>query len=346
VKTADVDWLVMAADRSGGGRGVSGQSLARFLQTYFGRRAVRLIAPSAWRKSAVSADTLAIGLPTSLEPGELSRLQCRRLIAFDYLDQHELAWTPEQAAAIRDRIAAYLKPWRESAWNYDVRMALLPIRRYTRLAIALRSERVLSALPERFWPKLHDVAFVGRPNAVRLFQSDTVVPVEQRIQWLLELRTQAPELRFWGGLMGLHDSIERLHELTTQFGDLAALVHSARKVSFPTYFYNLCRSRVVLAPGGNVPWSYRHYEALYSRAVVVTIDFREREMLVPLPNEGMIHVADNAPVLPAIREALAWSREQPQLGSQNVAHLERYLRYGSYSRRRPDLMRRFLAQLA
>src|SRR5262249_46797467 len=101
----------------------------------------------------------------------------------------------------------------------------------------------------------------------------------------------------------------------------------------------------LLAPGGNVPWSYRHYECLYAGGIVVTNDFRERDLLVPLPRDGMIHVPDGQPVVPAIREALAWSRWRPQLADDNRAHLERYLSCAGYSRRRSPLVDRFLAQL-
>src|SRR5690606_28574898 len=124
--------------------------------------------------------------------------------------------------------------------------------------------------------------------------------------------------------------------------DLTPLQHTARKVNFPTYYYHLCRSRVALTPGGNVPWSYRLSEALYSGAEVVSIDFRDREMLVPLPNEGMIHVPDGESVVPAVRQALAWSEERPQLARNNYRHLERFLRWGNYSRTRPELMQRFV----
>lgn len=340
-----VDWLVIAADRSHAGRGVSGYTLASFLRTYFGRRAVGLLAPDAWRRRPITAETLFVGFPSSLEPEALARLECRRLIAFDYLDHHALAWTNEQGDAVRERIQAYLKPWHETAWNYDLHMGLLPIRRYARLSAALRIDRLLHAPPVNPWPKLHDVAFIGRPNAVYLFQGGREAPIEQRVQWLQALRNEAPEFRFWGGLVGIRDNPQRLQALAERFGDLAPLEHASSKVGFSKYFYHLCRSRVVLAPGGNVPWSYRHYEALYSRAVVVTIDFRQREMLVPLPNEGMVHVPDGASVVPAVHEALRWSRDRPQLGQENVAHLKRYLRYGQYSRRRPELMQRFLAQL-
>jgi hypothetical protein len=68
-------------------------------------------------------------------------------------------------------------------------------------------------------------------------------------------------------------------------------------------------------------------------------------MLVPLPTERMVHVPDGESVLPAVREAMELSRRRPELGEENVTHLERYLRFGAYSSRRPALMERFVAQL-
>jgi hypothetical protein len=116
-------------------------------------------------------------------------------------------------------------------------------------------------------------------------------------------------------------------------------------VSFSAYLRALQHSRVLLAPGGNAPWTYRHYEALYAGGVLVTIDFTKRDMLVPLPTEGVIHVPDGAPVVPYVREALELHGRRPDVGEQNIAHLEQYLRFGNYSRARPKLIERFLAQL-
>lgn len=336
-----VDWLVISADRTDAGRGVRGNTLFRFLRTYFGRQSVQLRKPAEWRRNPVAADTLFLGLPTSLQPDELSRLQCRRLIVFDGLDFQKSQWTEEQSEAIRNRTIAYLKPWRETVWNYDVRMGLLPIRRYERLAAAIAVQRACRFSPS----KVHDVAFAGRPNQVELYKNGKIVPSEQRVEWLLALRQEAPDLRLWGGLVGAADYPERHRQLLERFGDISPLECSAAKVGFAQYYYHLCRSRVALTPGGNAPWTYRHYEALYSGTVVVTIDFREREMLVPFPNDGMINVPDGESVVPAVREALEWSRKRPELAKQNFLHLERYLRWGMYSRSRPELMKRFLDQL-
>ncbi len=339
-----VDWLVITADRTDAGRGVRGFTLAGFLRVYLGRRAVAMQSPEQWRHEPIAADTIFLGLPSSLAAEEIEKLatRCRRLIVFDYLDQQELAWSDEQAATLRQRTDRYLKPWFERAWRHDLRMGMLPIRRYPRFTAAVAVDRCARRLSARPAPK-YDVAFVGRPNETRLYVDGRVERIDQRFHWLCELVRDAPEINLWGGLVGICDGARG--RIESSHGDFHDLLHRDDKVGFSVYYRAMRRSRALLAPGGNVPWTYRHYECLYAGGVVVTIDYRERDMLAPLPTEGMVHVADGASVLPAVREAIELSRRRPELGEQNVAHLERYFRFGAYSSRRPAMWERFISQL-
>ncbi|MBL9162043.1 MAG: hypothetical protein JNL18_04790 [Planctomycetaceae bacterium] len=339
-----VDWLVITADRTNAGRGVRGQTLACFLRTYFGRRAVAMQTPEQWRRGPAVAETIFVGLPSSFTPEELQRLgaSCRRLAAFDYLDQQELAWTPEQEATLRQRTDCYLKPWFERAWRHRLRMGMLPIRRYGRFTAAVAVDRFARRWTRRP-ARTYDVAFVGRPNETRIYVDGRVEKMDQRFHWLSEIVRDAPELRLWGGLVEICDGARG--RIESSYGDFHDLLHREDKVGFATYYRAMQRSRALLAPGGNVPWSYRHYECLYAGGVVVTIDYRERDMLVPLPTDNMIHVPDGASVLPAVREAIELSERRPDLGEEYVAHLEQYLRFGAYSSRRPALLERFVSQL-
>ena len=341
-----VDWLVITADAPGIGRGVRGYALVWFLRTYFGRRRVRVCTPKQIRDDAdVSAKRCLIGLPSSLTAEDLDRLAARagdaKFAMFDYRDQHELAWTTEQEPALRRLSNQYLKPWFEPSWDYDLRMGLLPIRRYGRFTTALRIDRAISKVGIQD-ERNYDVGFVGRPNLTRFYEEGEIRFVDQRAQWIHDLKRQAADLRFWGGLVGIDD--ERRKSLESKFGDISSLLHSQQKVRFGEYYRSLKRSRVVLAPGGNVPWTYRHYECLYSGAAVVSIDYRRRDMLVPLPRDLMIHVPDGQCVAPAVQEALERFRRERDLGQKCIAHLERYLLFGAYSRRRSALIQRFVSQ--
>lgn len=300
--------------------------------------------PEQWRHGPLIADTIFVGLPSSLSPEDLDKLatSCRRLIVFDYLDQQQLAWNAEQERALRQRTDCYLKPWFERAWRHDLRMGMLPIRRYGRFTAAVAVDRCTRHFKPKA-PPIHDVAFLGRPNETRMYVDGRVEKVDQRFEWIRDLKREALDLDVWGGLVELSDKARR--RLEPRHGQFPDLMHSQSKVGFATYYRALRQSRVLLAPGGNVPWSYRHYECLYAGGVVVTIDYRERDMLIPLPCDRMIHVADGESVLPAVREALELSRSQPELSEENFAHLERYLRFGAYSSRRPALLERFVSQL-
>lgn len=341
-----VDWLVITADSPGAGRGVRGHALLWFLRTYFGRRSVRCIKPDQLDQlSDLQAKYVLLGLPTTTSAELIAdlraRIQCDRFAVFDYFDQHQLAWTSEQEGPLRELTGLYLKPWFEPTWDYGMRMGLLPIRRYGRFTWALRFDRWLAPLRSARRP-VHDVAFVGRPNLTSVFRDGQVQQIDQRTRWLIEICRDAPELKLWGGLVETNP--QRREQIIKKYGPADALFFSGDKVNFGAYFHNICRSRVLLAPGGNVPWTYRHYECLYAGAAVVTIDFRHRDMLIPLPRESMVHVPDAGSVVPAVHEALQLYNDRPTLGADNRAFLEQYLRNGAYARDRVALQDRFVAQ--
>jgi hypothetical protein len=342
-----VDWLVITADDVDAGRGVRGYALVWFLETYFGKRQVAALTPDEFRKSPIAASTLCLGLPSSQSAKEIEQLirnaRPRRVAVFDYLDQHELAWTAEQAAVLRRHTDLYLKPWFEPAWNYDLRMGLLPLRIRSRMSTAVTLDRIARRLGRKAQPR-HDVAFLGRPNRTRLLCNGEVEKYDQRLIWLRELQRQAPELKFWGGL-SRGDDPDHVEQVA-QFGDFSDLRYPAGKARFGAFWKALSHSRVLLAPGGNVPWTYRHYECLYAGGVVVTIDYRQRDMLIPLPVDLMVHVPDRAAVLPSIREALEYSEARPWLRDDVYVHLDRYLKRGAYSADRPHLIERFRRQFA
>jgi hypothetical protein len=341
-----VDWLVITADQPGVGRGVRGYALVWFLRTYVGRRRVKLRTPRQVRRGGLGwCDTLLVGLPTTLTPDEIRRLVAetrpRRIVAFDYLDCHELAWTPEQESVLRELSCRYFKPWYEPGWNYGLRMGMLPLRTNAQLFWAIAWDRLQQKLRRRPGPRC-DVAFLGRPNTTSVLVAGEVKRIDQRVSWLKDLKS-CQDIHLQGGLTEWNNANFRQRQAVDP--SLGALCFERNRVSFPAYWDMLRKGRVVLSPGGNAPWTYRHYECLYAGGVVVTIDFRQRDMLVPLPREGMIHAPDEASVVPAVREALALRERRPELAEENFAHLERYLHYGCFSKSRPALFERFVAQL-
>src|SRR5512138_548477 len=334
-------YLVVMSQMPGHGRGVSGRTLLGFLRTYAGHRAVAACsAADLLDGSAPAAETVFLGLPSPVTDRHLARLRSRRLVLFDLHDHHYPLWSAENEPVLRRASPLYLKCWNDERWDFGIGMGLAPIRRYGKLRLALELGRLRRALGLAEPRHRYDVLFLGAATGGETRgQGQAEVP-NQRVKWLLELRDAGHGLHHWGGLLERTIS----PELRARHGDLSGFTIRG-KVPFRRYFHALRTSRVALTPEGNAPWSYRHYEAIYARSLIVTSDFRPIRTLIPLPNDGMIHVGPHEPVLPAIERALRLREERPELLEENVRFLERWLDRGMYSRRRPDLWERFVAQL-
>ncbi|MBI5067877.1 MAG: hypothetical protein HZB56_06530 [Deltaproteobacteria bacterium] len=335
------EFLVVTSVSAAHGRGVSGHTLAGFLRTYAGRRAVETCTPDELLAGGPrSAKTVFLGLPSPAGERHLARLRHRHLVLFDLHDHHYPLWDDANRELLRSASGLYLKCWTDERWDFGIRMGLAPVRRYAKLRLAVEAGRLRRGLGLPEPDHRYDALFLGAATGRDPRGADPALVPNQRVSWLLELRDQAPELKVWGGLLARSVS----PGLQERYGDLSRFVLRG-KVPFHRYFAALRRSRVALTPEGNAPWSYRHYEAIYARSLLVTCDFRRLHTLVPLPSEGMVHVEDGAPVLPALERALRLRRERPEILEENVRFLERFLAGGLYSRRRPELWERFVAQL-
>jgi len=334
-------YLVVMSEMPGHGRGVNGRTLLHFLRTYAGRGAVgACTAADLLGGGPAGAEHVFLGLPSSVTGRHLARLRRRHLVLYDLFDHHYPLWSDANRALLQGASGLYLKAWNDVRWDFGISMGVAPIRRHLKLRLALEAGR-LRRLVGRPEPRYrYDVLFLGSATGRNPAGQDPALVPNQRVTWLLELRDQGGHLARWGGLIGRTVT----PELVARYGDLAEFTMRG-KVPFREYFRALRTSRVALTPEGNAPWSYRHYEAIYARSMIVTSDCRPIRTLVPLPNDGMIHVEPGQPVVPAIERGLALRRDRPEILEENVRFLERYLERGMYSRRRPELFERFLAQL-
>lgn len=329
-------YLILSADYPCG-RGTRGLNLYRFLRIYHGGRAVRIISTDELlRGDRLDAEVVFIGMPTRLSREHLAKLRFGRAVLFDYHDGPRPAWLESDEELLRSLTDLYLRPWVEDSWDFGLRMGVLPIRRHFKLTACVRWRSAVRAMGLESRRRIHDVAFVGEATAN---QSD----YHQRVEWLREIKRAGDRYSFWGGIAARKSAGDSLRARFPDFDDFA---YPGGRVGFLTYFSHLCRSRAALAPAGNARWSYRHYEAIYAGAILVSADFRHSRTLIPLPCEHMIHVPDGDSVLPAIDQALALRANSPDLPQENIEFLERYLRDGDYCRKKPMLMDAFLEQLS
>jgi hypothetical protein len=319
------------------GRGSRGKNLARFLAIYHGRKSVQEVTSRELLDGPpTSAKTLFIGLPSDVGKEHLRNVKFQHAVLFDYQDGPGPIWQQSDRDLLVSLTNVYLKPWVEPDWDYGLKMGVLPIRRHSRLKWYLQCQGYFSWLRDpHVRRRKYDVAFVGNATAL-------AGRFHQRVEWLREIRAAEGRYSFWGGLVVRQRDRDHLAE---QFADLETLSYPHGRVQFVSYFRNLQRARVALAPAGNARWSYRHYEAIYAGASLVSADFRRARVLIPLPMENMHHVPDHHPVLPVIDEALSDREQHPEKTVENVQFLERYLQHGDYCRSKPELMDRFLEQL-
>jgi len=315
-------------------------SLFWFLTAYFGRSKVQLLRPSELldRKTKLKTDMLFVGIPTHLNAQHLAGIQFNRLVLYDTSDNDELNFEFSDRQFLESQTNVCLKNWRDDRWQETLKIALLPIKRppwNNRLRSALNFEQLERSVGGPV-NKRFDVGFVARPTGS--------LTTNQRLRWLVEISTQRPDYKLWGGLVG-NPQMRALAEKEIPPAILQSLWLNKKKIGFQKYFAGLKQSKVALAPSGYAPWSYRHFEAIYAGCVVVSNDLSHYEFLVPFPRETMVEVGDNEPVTPAIDRALSMLEQSPNIALENRKYLGRWLDRGKYSCRCKDTLDRFFGQL-
>ena len=311
-----------------------------FLVEYFGRSSVKLVRPSELlvRGQTLETDWLFVGLPSSLGPEHLRNVKLRRLVLYDSTDHHGVNFGNSDVECLLGETNTCLKNFRDRRWDPPCHIGLLPIKRpplnnrlHAALSLAPWKQRLGRQPSKRF-----DVGFVARPTGT--------IETNQRLRWMVELKRRRPDLSLWGGLVGG----DRWREAFQSHSDadlLEACWLNRRKIGFFRYFDGLCQSRVALAPSGYAPWTYRHFEAMYARCLVVSNDLSHYEFLIPFPRDRMVEVPEGESVVPAIEKALAMCEADPEILDANLAYLNRWWDAGKYSRRRTETLERFMAEL-
>ena len=313
-----------------------------FLREYYGPAAVTLTRPSELlrQRGKLKTDWLFVGLPTTLSEEHLRRLDFDRMVLYDSTDLHGVNLDYSNQSLLFRHTNICLKNWRDDRLDYPCEIGLLPIKRpplnnKMHAAVRMASAKKRLGLAAK---KAFDVGFVARPTGN--------IAKNQRIRWLIDLKNQRPDLKLWGGLVGGRPWREFAKEKSAE--DLQILEScwlDRRKIGFFQYFAGLCQSKVVLAPAGYAPWTYRHFEAIYARSIVVSNDLSHHEFLIPFPREGMVEVADGGSIVAGIEAALTLYESSPSVVESNVQHLDRWLDNGTYSRKRRETVDRFWAQL-
>jgi hypothetical protein len=325
-----------------GGRGARGRNLEVFLKLYYGSSSVSTVSVERLSsKASFSVDHLFVGIPSTISSKELERVTYKKLHLFDYRDNEKAIWGDTDESLLRSKTNSYLKAWTQKDWDEGFEWGTLPIRRNSSLPYYLKFCRLTKGRSYISRERSIDTTFLGNPVVIWKENYGSKM-VNARIQWLEEIVSKG-QFTFSGGFF-MHGSVtEELKAASS--ASLQPLFLNKGRINFASYFNLMLNAKTALAPPGNALWSYRHYEAIYAGAIPLSSDFRDAEMLVPLPNEGIVHVPKGESVIPHLGGALRLKKDIPELPARNLEFVEQFMKDGAYHRTRIKLLERFMSQL-
>ena len=214
---------------------------------------------------------------------------------------------------------------------------------HAKLSYAIQLQSAISVIRPAT-RRRYDVGFLGYPTVTTTVDaSGQHVRMPQRLDWMTEFATSVDTVSFWGGLIVDGEwKVAIKHRLAA----LSPVIYARRRIGFHRYFGTLSQCRVILTPGGNARWTYRHYEASYAGGTLVSVDLTGTRMLVPLLTDNIVMVPDHAPAMPAIERALAVDEiERRDRAADSIRHLEQFYDRSSFSRRKPMAFERFIGEV-
>ena len=336
-------FTVIHADKPSVGRGCRGRTLSLFLKCFAGQRNVRdLKSSNLSRRRMESADYLFIGIPTRLTSSQLSSFNARNVILFDYADCPEADWNDSDRKFLTSLTDRYFKPCVSNHWNPKVHWGCLPLRRNWKLTTELIKRRVREKGKPQIPEKKYDIGFMGYPTCLTEKYGANHFQYPQRINWMKELAGQRDWTK-WGGICS---NTKWRKKLEQTHGDLSDIYIRNNRLPYRHYFKHLNQCRTVLTPAGNARWTYRHYESVYTRSMMLSTDLSAYRLLIPLPKSNLVYVEDHASILPFISLATSLFNKNSELVLDAERELEQYLRNGQYSRQRPLVWERFESELS
>lgn len=312
---------------------VDGRILHDFLDVF---QRSRLVAVPAGERRGPEAccQVLFVNAAMAHVAERMGRIRAGRTIFFDYYDELERKVHPETAVFLAREGFPYFKTSRLSGSASPQVAGLLPIALPRKLSGMLRPWRRLR-VPRLF--RRTDVYFQG---STTFFLEPDGSRYHQRVEWALEVARMSGVRKHLGliPLYGLQD------ELMARYPELSSGIWCQAE-SYARMFRRLSRTKIVLAPAGHGRWTYRHLEALYAGAVVVSNDLAKIETLLRWPLEAMVLVPDHAPLEPVLRRVLGSYGEYADRLAAGGAVITGQLAGGRWCRSRPEVFERFIAHV-
>ena len=337
-------FLVIHSDDPSLGRGSRGQTLANFLRCFAGYRNVRELASSELsRRRSETAECVFIGVPTRLKPEQLSLLMASQIILFAYTDAPDTTWGASDSSFLLSLTNRYFKTCVEPQWDPSIHWGCLPVQTSWKLTLELWKRSVREWRGGGKIPKKEvDIGLIGGSDSFQQKLGSKKVLYPQHLKWMKELACQNRWTK-WGGICV---DKKGLADLQDRYGNVSDIIcRQSSRLTYRKLFQKMSASKVMLAPAGRSRWTRRLHEAVYARSMILSTDLSESRLLIPQPVQNLVYVEDHKPVSPFIPVAHSLFNVNPDCVLDAERELERYLRFGQYSRQRPRVWERFEEEL-
>ncbi len=335
-------FVLLGSDHCHRKGGLSNSPLSQFLKIFYSDQELRILTSAQLdHHRPISTEFLLVETPSSHRRDQLGGIRYQKAVLFDESDCWWFNETQEQQDFLGSLTDLVLKTHVDRSHNHSFHLGTLPTYRKKKLQQYLRWKAMKEAVIGRRSKRNIDLFFIGAPTRLQTSTEGSSRDYNQRLEWLSEVMAENFPFRFEGGFDGTNRELIQTFEQDD--GDLSPYLAS-RRYNFYSYFNQLSRSKVAMVPTGFARWTYRHYEAVYAKSVMLSTDMTNVELFVPL-TPHIINVSDHVPLLPYIEQGIHMFDEQSDLLEENVKFIEQYYDNGRFSKRRPKALERFLLQL-
>ncbi len=307
-----------------------GITLANFLRFFTTNDAICVIEPdNLATHSPIKTEYLFICLPSPVSLDALDTIQWKHcaLCVFDDSVEATCLDDLERFSSVAQTL---LKPAIDRGLEYPVQhIGCLPIR--------FRS--FYNMAPTWLCRRRYDCSFLGDATYFDGYH--------QRIDWVNELKQQK-KINFYGGLINpsYKKPLLKIPNLKLDDATIKRISVNGVKQRF-WYLRSLAKSKIALCPTGFARWTYRHYEGMLTRSIILSTQLPSTyTLLIPFPKlDNFYCINDKEPVVPAIEAILSNLRHWESIAEENYAHMNQYLENGVYSTKKPKVFESFLAQI-
>ena len=324
-------FTIVYSDQQNIGGNEKGLNLERFLNIFYKRKDVLCLEVNEFQRCRnLKTEFLFVFLPSRVHKDDFASVVYKKIFLVELSDEHRIFWRYTNAESLLSLTNICFKSTIDLGYNYDFDVRLNPIPLSQNIFAPLLNKIPLEN-------RKHDMVFLGMPTD---YNHGAIESYNQRIEWLREV---VNKFNFFGGLFNNAHYPKSYYE--NLFGNLDNIYYKGEFLSKFWFMYSMCQSKISLVPAGHHRWTYRHYESILFKNILVSTDITQIKMLLPIPTSSMCIIKDKEPILNVCEKILLSLHEWQDRVEDAYLQLNKYLKNGQYHKSKPLIMDKFLEQL-